>query len=310
MCQVIVSVPTYKRPKRLRYLLGILQKQVIPENVELKILVIDNDCSGDVSEVVRDFSSSVIPVYCVTEPQKGIVFARNRIAKEFLASNADFLIFIDDDEWPAKDDWILQLLKTQQETGADIVTGPVIRIPEDSSSLWFKNIMDGIVSNRHGMFQVKKFYTNNLLLTMRVVSHFNIPFDSKFNMTGSSDLHFSVRCRKAGFKAVYSSDCAVYELLFRSRLNVKWFFLRGYRSGIGSTMVSFIEDDLIMYSVFKSLLYSFLRGGRAFFTLVLAVILFNRGIFMLGVNRLGSSIGSFTGIFGVNYNEYKITHGS
>jgi succinoglycan biosynthesis protein ExoM len=157
---------------------------------------------------------------------------------------------------------------------------------------------------------VSKFYTNNLLLSRNVLQIIKPAFNLEFNETGSEDLHFSIKCSKYGFKALYTNKAPVRQLFFESRSNLKWFFMRGYRCGLGSTKAYLLEGDSFIYSVFISVLYSFLRGCRAFFTLFLSAIFFDKGLFMSGVSRLGSSIGSFLGVFGFNYYEYKGIHGS
>jgi succinoglycan biosynthesis protein ExoM len=304
--KVVVGVATYRRPKSLKVLLSALQNQTITELFEVMILVVDNDCSGEVSNLISEFSSARIRVCMAVEPRKGISYARNKVVEVFLDTDANYLIFIDDDEWPLRNDWVMALLKVQIESGADMVTGYVETIPENEKLSW-------MINSRHHFTQdqsiVNKFYTGNLLISRKVLEIIKPAFNLEFNETGSEDLHFSVKCRKHGFKALYTDKAPVQQLFFESRSNLKWFFMRGYRLGLGSTKICLLEGDSFIYSVFKSLFYSFLRGCRAFYTLFLSIIFIDKGLFMLAVKRLGSSIGSLMGIFGVNYYEYKTIHG-
>jgi succinoglycan biosynthesis protein ExoM len=116
--KVIIGIITYQRLKSLKILLSALQKQIISESFEVIILVVDNDGCGEVSNLVHQFSSAKIRVHMVVEPRKGISYARNKVVDFFLADeDASFLIFIDDDEWPMRDNWIIELLTAQRESG-------------------------------------------------------------------------------------------------------------------------------------------------------------------------------------------------
>jgi succinoglycan biosynthesis protein ExoM len=303
MKKIIVSIPTFRRPKRLQYLLESLQNQRAPEGFEVRILVVDNDCSGEVANVIGELSEPLIPIHLVLEDKRGIVHARNRIVKEFLLLDAKYLVFIDDDEWPARDDWIVQLVNAKYANEADIVTGPVIRISEDVKYSWVTKAMSNSLLEKQGVFQVKKFYTNNLLLTRKVVSYFDPPFDLTFNDGVTEDLHFSFRCLKNGFKAVCAPSAQLYELYYIDRLSLKWFFNRGLRCGAGATKVLLIEEG--RSKIVYSLLFSLLRYLRSFGTLGSGVVMMDKGVFARGILQLGSALGSALAIVGMEFKEYR-----
>jgi succinoglycan biosynthesis protein ExoM len=72
------------------------------------VVVADNDAMQSAQPVVAAFSSqSALPVtYCI-EPQQNIALARNRAIEH---ADGDFVVFIDDDEFPTEG-WLLNLLK-------------------------------------------------------------------------------------------------------------------------------------------------------------------------------------------------------
>jgi glycosyltransferase involved in cell wall biosynthesis len=59
----------------------------------------------------------------ISEP--GLVSARNRAMSLALAFHPEFLAFIDDDEVPEAD-WLSNLIRRVEETGADFASGPIV----------------------------------------------------------------------------------------------------------------------------------------------------------------------------------------
>ena len=69
-------------------------------------------------------------------PERGIAQVRNALVAAALAEPATrFVAMLDDDEWPEQN-WLTQLLRTQKETGADVVRGAVLRVFEAPPPVW------------------------------------------------------------------------------------------------------------------------------------------------------------------------------
>lgn len=124
---ISICIATYKRPEGLARLLEGIDNLRFSEldAPKIEVVIADNDREGSAKPVYE----SVKPtfkwelVYGV-EPQQGVTFARNRSL--LLASpDAEFFVFIDDDEVPSPF-WLETLLLCQKEYQADIVTGPVV----------------------------------------------------------------------------------------------------------------------------------------------------------------------------------------
>ncbi|MGL4256399.1 MAG: glycosyltransferase family 2 protein, partial [Microbacterium sp.] len=124
---VVVAIPTFKRPAALESALSSVTAQARARtdgHTTVRVLVIDNDPLASARNVAEAFDAT----YCV-EPQPGIAAVRNRAIDE--ASDADAVIFIDDDEVP-EDSWLRNLLRAHAETGAHAVAGRVVtRFPDD-----------------------------------------------------------------------------------------------------------------------------------------------------------------------------------
>ena len=239
-----IAIITCRRPKWLQRLLEALIKQKVDSDTELDIIVVDN--AGE--EAVEDVVSQIMAVspYQISyfhEPQPGIVFARNRCVKEFLKTNSQNLFFIDDDEWPEAENWAQNLLDKQKEYQVDIITSHVISVGEDSTPQWAIKLI-------YGKNQFKEadlapvFYTNNLLISRKTLETVTPAFDERFAMTGASDYHFALKCKKAGFLSRYTVAPALEEFP-KSRATVKWFLKRGFRSGIGFTRSHLFEEPLL-----------------------------------------------------------------
>jgi len=119
---ISVCICTFKRSQLLGRLLSELAAQVTDSIFTYAIVVVDNDHLESANAVVLQFQAgSGIPVtYCV-EPRQNIALARNKAVQH---ADGDFIVFIDDDEFPIKN-WLLTLYATCQRYNVDGVLGPV-----------------------------------------------------------------------------------------------------------------------------------------------------------------------------------------
>jgi succinoglycan biosynthesis protein ExoM len=302
-----IAIITCRRPLWLIRLLESLIKQHVSSNVNLDIIVVDN--AGEQSTVDAVNKLALTSPFAITyhhEAAPGIVFARNRCVSEFLKSKAEFLYFIDDDEWPESTDWAQKLLNKQQESKADIVTSHVISVGGEGTPHWAIDLIYGKNPLKEGD-NVNVFYTNNLLISRVVLEQITPAFDKRFAMTGASDYHFALKCKKAGFKGVYT-QAPVLEEFPKSRATVKWFLKRGFRSGIGFTRSHLFEDSFIK-AVLHCTLMSGVRLIRGIGYCILGAITLNKTTFVDGLFKLCSSAGTIAGFFGIKHNEYNIIHG-
>ncbi len=97
--KIIVNICTFKRPKMLKACLDSILAQQLPENWQLEIQIIDNDKESVVESEVKKWASQArVPVRYFTEMKRGIPFARNAACEQSLEHQADWIVFIDDDE--------------------------------------------------------------------------------------------------------------------------------------------------------------------------------------------------------------------
>ncbi|CAD5265350.1 glycosyl transferase family 2 [Alteromonas sp. KS69] len=306
MEKVTIAIITCKRPIWLARLLDALQEQVFSEDLTLSILVVDNACDKETKDIVDKRRSGRIPIHYDVEGQAGIVYARNKCVSITTSMNSDYLIFIDDDEWPKEKTWASDLVLSAKKYAADIVTSHVISVDEAGKQNWATEILYPAPVQSEGQ-ELSVFYTNNLLLSKHVLAKMSPCFDERFAMTGASDYHFALKCTHAGFRCIYT-DAPVVEEMPSSRKNIKWFCRRGFRSGIGFTRSHIFEESLLK-AVLKSSILSIVRVIRGVLLIVKALFLRSKGTLVDGLFRVCSGVGTFMGLFGVKHEEYKKIHG-
>lgn len=253
-----VCVATYKRPQLLRELLDSLRKQRL-DQIQMRIIVIDNDSQGSARPVIERFQSEgqTLLIYDV-EPQQGISSARNRALSHV---EADFFAFVDDDE-VVSSEWLITLFAAIEHYQADAVFGPVLKIlPKDApewaikSGVFRRNRrMTGTVVN-HGA-------TNNVLVRRSALGHPLQEFDPAFGLTGGGDTDYFYRLHLAGKHLIWCDEAVVQESVPLSRLTHKWVWQRGYRSG-----QAFARIIVSRYPWWRKALRFINKMGKLVFTL-------------------------------------------
>ena len=305
MLDVLVCIITFKRVAQLERLLDALCAQQL-RGFAAGILVVDNDPAGSGRAACeRFFGQQRLPLRHVVEPESGIVAARNRAAREFLAGDAAFLAFIDDDEWPAEDDWLQNMLHCARTHAADIVAADVVSVGETGVPGWATEILYRPSGQPEGT-AVGVFYTGNVLVARRVFERLAPPFDSRFALSGASDYHFALKCRRAGFRAVHA-DAPVVEEFPRDRATVGWFVRRGFRSGAGYTRSHLIEEPLLT-AVARAAATSLARAAVGLLAVLKGVVLRDKAQRVKGLFRLSAAAGTLAGLGGLTYNEYRGLH--
>jgi succinoglycan biosynthesis protein ExoM len=238
--RVAVCISTFRRQKLLRELLnGIAQlsfrKVAVPQ---LEIVVVDTpDESGSAQEACETVSLPW-PIKYVIEPRRGLTYARNRAVAE--AGPVDFIAFIDDDEVPSPQ-WLDELLSTQAEFSADVVSGPVSPKYAPEVPDWMKAGEFFASPPQATGTLCKTCATHNGLVAARVFDL--IPgFDHAFTLSGAEDTDFFLRATNAGCKIVWSQEAVVFEHTSAKRGTVGWILLREYQTGNGWVFCEAVID--------------------------------------------------------------------
>src|SRR3954454_6636474 len=113
---ISVCICTYRRVDYLAHLLLYLAVQETGGFFTFSIVVVDNDRTRSAESIVLAFAQcSPIEVTYVVEPRQNIALARNMAVSSV---RGDFIAFIDDDEFPAKQ-WLMTLFTECEKRHVD-----------------------------------------------------------------------------------------------------------------------------------------------------------------------------------------------
>lgn len=227
---IAICIATYHRPDHLAETLKSLP-QYLPEPYDGEIRVVDNDAERSAEQVVRAFAAqSRIPTHYCVEPEQNIALARNRAVD---MGEADFVVFIDDDEITSRD-WLNELVLVAQQTHADAVIGPVAGILPNNAPRWCSrgNWFDKPVPEENGKMTWSGTRTSNTLVRGRWFYRHRLRFDPSYGRSGGSDVRLFKQIAIQGGQFHAASKALVYEHVEVHRATLGWLLKRFYRGGI------------------------------------------------------------------------------
>lgn len=302
MNKIAIGIPTYKRSDMLKKLiLSILGCKIDKSLIKfINIIVIDNDIDRTAENTVKELTGSFndcSELEYYNYPKKGLSNVRNELFKRAIRANPDYIICIDDDEYPSVD-WLNELLLTITATKSDIVLGPVIPEFENGVSpyisYWFKykKLMD--------CQKVNFFWTGNFIICTDFLLRNNLKFDERFNSTGSEDSYFGVTALKSGASICWSKGAVVYETIPLKRARLKWLIKRSYNGAVTYNYILRLEKN--NFGLLKKTLISiaYFLSGLAALVLILLPIRWK----YWGMLKISESFGGFAGLFGAQFHEY------
>ncbi|MEH6720276.1 MAG: glycosyltransferase [Aurantimonas endophytica] len=236
---VVVTLPTFRRPDHLLRTLASLQAQVTSQR--FAVIVIENDAEGGEGRRAADplFAEGALAGLVITAHARGNCSAYNAGWSTALEQfpSMRYLAVIDDDEI-AGPDWLVRLVATAEKLPADIVGGPQIPVFEKEAG---RRLL------RHPVFvphyavtgPVPILYSSgNVLIRRQVLETMGAPFlDTAFNFIGGGDSDFYSRCRERGFTFGWCAEAPVHETTPPRRMEFSWLNARGMRNGALSSII-------------------------------------------------------------------------
>ncbi|WHI45305.1 glycosyltransferase [Microbulbifer sp. VAAF005] len=195
---LVICICTYQRPERLRNSLQSLAKLQLPSDLNVAALIVDNDSDAQAGrKVVDELSESFpFPLNCAVEEQRGIPCARNRCIDELNNMGADYLVFIDDDEW-VEADWLIQLYDYSQKLGGNsVVCGSVIRRWPDSVPAYYSHIF--YRQKRKTGEELNYCATSNVLIPMSSIRSLSLRFNEQDPLGAGTDVIFFTEYKAKG----------------------------------------------------------------------------------------------------------------
>ncbi len=210
---------------------------VIPDNISLCVVVVENDSAANCQQHISDLNSMQqnIKFIYLHEPNLGIPIARNRACEAALEQQSDWIAFIDDDE-TMKPDWLVNISAAIDEYPAEVYYGPVDIIFDGDVPTNIKQ--PGRKSRPTGTY-LKKAATNNTLLDAHFLRKHrsNLYFDESMRFTGGSDTRFFYQVTDLGGKIRWVDNIPVSEHVDPHRMTLRWQIVRRYRCGANATLI-------------------------------------------------------------------------
>lgn len=237
---VTVCACTYRRPQGLRALLRGLAAQRFEEasRPRFDVVIVDNEGSTQAAAICSEVARATeLAVRYVEEPRRGISYARNACL-DHVASDADFLAMIDDDEVP-EPDWLEQLLRAQARADADVVRGAVVPVFPDGAPSWIRdgNFFGWPKRGRAGTVpltdgaELASASSNNALVRIAAVRALELRFDPTLALTGGEDALFFRQMKLAGCRIIYAAGARVREIVPPDRATFAYLFRLHYGQG-------------------------------------------------------------------------------
>ncbi|MEL6681958.1 MAG: glycosyltransferase family 2 protein [Pseudomonadota bacterium] len=222
-----ICVCTYRRPQLAKTLTSLLALDR-PSGYDLSILVVDNDDHPSAADMVEAMAAeALIPLRYVHCPQGNISIARNGALGH---SAARFVAFIDDDE-VAPSDWLVHLTRQMENSGSDVVLGPVEAEYTEDAPAWMRRTRIHATMPVWVDDKIITGYTCNVLIDRHSSALRNRLFDLSLGQTGGEDTAFFANAVADGGSISFSPDALLFETIPPDRVSFRWLLRRRFRMG-------------------------------------------------------------------------------
>ncbi|WP_372865357.1 glycosyltransferase family 2 protein [Spongiibacter sp.] len=259
LARINIAICSCQRPFLLEKALSSLAAMRRPANSEVLVSIIDNDPEQSALPVYEDWRAKFpVALHYAAEPRRGIPVARNRAIAEAHQHNADYLVFIDDDEW-VEPEWLCELVGYAQQLGGKaVVHGAVVPELPAAAPAYMAEIF--FEKGRPTGTELGSCATNNVLIPIYLTRELGLRFDESRPLAGGTDTLFFCAVAEKGVKIVECAEAKVHEGIPMSRLTSRWLAKRKYRAGItlawrkreaGRSAVSLLLSSLVQLIVYS-----------------------------------------------------------
>ncbi len=237
--EIVVTVPTFKRPEWLLRTLESLKNQQTKRKFAVVIIENEAELRAGATAASPMIETGELTGMVIVAHERGNCSAYNAgwMTAFVHFPNFSHIIVIDDDE-VASPNWMETMLQAADKFAADIVGGPQIQVFENPEhAVWANHPVFCPPYKTSG--RVEALYSSgNLLVSRAVPEALGTPFlEPMFNFIGGGDSDFLSRARQAGFKLAWCAEAEVHETVPSRRVEVSWIRARGLRNGVISTLV-------------------------------------------------------------------------
>lgn len=197
--------------------------QMIDGDHYISIVVVDNEEAPNNQRAVAAFAAiCLFPVYYVHEPRRGIAFARNAVLHKALATGADWIAFIDDDE-NAEPDWIAALMAPEYRAVPVLLGRQVLAYPEPLPFWCTPKLPTNAVEGEI----MRTAYTNNVRFAIELVQA-GLRFNERLGLMGGEDQEFFSAAYMRGFEIRRTLRAITHETVHLARVTYAGQVWRAY----------------------------------------------------------------------------------
>ncbi|NJC04503.1 succinoglycan biosynthesis protein ExoM [Sphingomonas kaistensis] len=264
--KIAVAVCTFKRNDLLARLLTSLEAAArqVADQAEVGVALVDDTPEGQARPVAEAFADRFgLGLAYAISGKKNISLARN-LALETAIGMADWTAMTDDDcEVPSH--WLEAMLAAQQSTGAQAVTGRMVRRVPEGSPKWIVDepfLELGVDEWPDGAELTSAATFNTMISNEWLKRHSDVRFDPHFGVIGGEDMVFFRAAHAAGLTIRYAKQGFVYENEPADRATLAYqlyaYFWHGNSAAL-SSMQSGVSRGRMTVHAGASLARAFLR---------------------------------------------------
>jgi len=233
---VAICICTYQRPDGLRAVLHGLQLQTFRKlrPPHIQVIIADNEGSDRARTICEQSrSGSIDAISYRHEPRRGISHARNTCL-DAISPHTDCIAMLDDDEIP-EPQWLEALMLARQQTGADMVSGPVLPMLPPNAPQWLED--SGLYRRPRHMNTITDLSTSpplstcNVLINARLLLRTGVRFDPDFGLSGGEDKLFFQQLKGLGCSSAWAANAIAHETIPPERAAFGYLWDTEYRAG-------------------------------------------------------------------------------
>ncbi|MEM7776595.1 MAG: glycosyltransferase [Pseudomonadota bacterium] len=225
-----IALCTRQDGAHLDICLAAITAQVQMSALKVSLVLVENSHHRTCDRIISQLKQRNIfhSLSYMTEPNPGIPAARNTSIDEALRLKADWIIFIDDDEFP-ETGWLQNLTAARRQFSADVYHGPVRLLYPPNQPKWLQ--LKSFDGGQHGSY-LSTAATNNTMVSRRIfctTTGLGLRFDNAYRFTGGSDVALFYMATKRGAKIRWVANAIVNERQDGERLKSEWLARRSQR---------------------------------------------------------------------------------
>lgn len=212
MYDISIIIPSHNRSKLLKKALQLLNEQTYPRG-KFEAIVVDDGSTDDTEKTMRGFQDTVdYKLKYISQAQRGPASARNRGVKE---SESEFILFIGDDIFPAKN-LIEQHIASLRQHPEAAVLGFVDWSRECEVTDFMHYVAPNGFQFRYNTIKdpndcdFRHFYTSNISLAKKWL--IEEPFSEDFPYGAMEDTELAYRLKKKGLRIIFNDKAIDYHI--------------------------------------------------------------------------------------------------